>query len=76
LPEIFGTHARTKAEFRPPTPFPVTGLLTSPSDTIAQRQAAHAAAAQRLAGRLFAEKPKAFRDRLAALWKNRIEAPH
>jgi CHAD domain-containing protein len=47
--------------------------LTAP---IAHRQAAHAAAAQRLAGRLFAEKPKAFRDRLAALWKNRIEAPH
>jgi CHAD domain-containing protein len=43
---------------------------------IAQRQAAHVAAAQRLAGRLFAEKPKAFRDRLAALWKNRLEAPH
>jgi len=43
--------------------------LTAP---IVQRQAAHVAAAQRLAGRLFAEKPKAFRDRLAALWK----APH
>jgi CHAD domain-containing protein len=43
---------------------------------IAQRQAAHVAASQRLAGRLFAEKPKAFRDRLAALWKNRVEAPH
>jgi CHAD domain-containing protein len=43
---------------------------------IAHRQAAHVAAAQRLAGRLFAEKPKAFRDRLAALWKNRAEAPH
>jgi CHAD domain-containing protein len=43
---------------------------------IAHRQAAHVAAAQRLAGRLFAEKPKAFRDRLAALWRNRVEAPH
>jgi CHAD domain-containing protein len=43
---------------------------------IAQRQAAHVATAERLAGRLFAEKPKAFRDRLAALWKNRVEAPH
>ena len=43
---------------------------------IAQRQAAHVAAAERLAGRLFAEKPKAFRDRIAALWKNRVEAPH
>jgi CHAD domain-containing protein len=47
--------------------------LTAP---IAQRQAAHVAVAERLAGRLFAEKPKAFRDRLAALWKNRVEAPH
>jgi CHAD domain-containing protein len=43
---------------------------------IAHRQAAHVAAAQRLAGRLFAERPRAFRDRLAALWKNRVEAPH
>ena len=43
---------------------------------ITHRQAAHVAAAQRLAGRLFAEKPKAFRDRLAALWKNRVEASH
>jgi CHAD domain-containing protein len=42
---------------------------------IAQRQAAHVAAAERLAGQLFAEKPKAFRDRLAALWKNRVDAP-
>jgi hypothetical protein len=32
-------------------------------------------AAQRLAGRLFAEKPKAFRSRIAALWKHRIEMP-
>jgi CHAD domain-containing protein len=38
---------------------------------IAARQAAHVAAAQRLAGRLFAETPKAFRRRLAALWKLR-----
>ena len=43
---------------------------------IAQRQAVHVATAERLAGRLFAEKPKAFRDRIAALWKNRVEAPH
>ncbi len=43
---------------------------------IAQRQAVHVAAAQRLTGRLFAEKPKAFRDRLAALWRNRVEAPY
>ena len=43
---------------------------------IAQRQAVHVATAERLAGRLFAEKSKAFRDRIAALWKNRVEAPH
>jgi CHAD domain-containing protein len=36
---------------------------------IEERQAAHVAAAKRLAGRLFAEKPKAFRQRLASLWK-------
>lgn len=33
------------------------------------RQATHAKAAQRLAGRLLAEKPKAFRRRLEALWE-------
>jgi CHAD domain-containing protein len=37
---------------------------------IAARQAAHAKAAQRFAGRLFAERPRAFRDRIEALWKN------
>jgi hypothetical protein len=46
--------------------------LTAP---IAERQAAHVDAAQRLAGRLFAEKPKAFRSRIAALWKHRVEMP-
>jgi CHAD domain-containing protein len=38
---------------------------------IAERQAAHVAAARRLAGRLFAEKSKAFRRRLASLWEHR-----
>jgi CHAD domain-containing protein len=38
---------------------------------VAARQAAHAAAAARLAGRLFAERPKAFRRRLEALWESR-----
>jgi len=38
---------------------------------IAERQAAHVAAAKRLTGRLFAEKPKAFRQRLASLWEHR-----
>src|SRR5258707_1213124 len=35
---------------------------------ILARQAKHAKAAQRLANRLLAERPKAFRRRLAALW--------
>jgi CHAD domain-containing protein len=38
---------------------------------IAARRAAHVAVAQKLAGRLFAEKPKAFRRRLKALWQSR-----
>jgi CHAD domain-containing protein len=36
---------------------------------ISQRQAQHVAAARRIAGRLFAEKPKAFRRRLEAMWE-------
>ncbi len=40
---------------------------------IAARQAAHAASAKRLAGRMFAETPKAFFHRLAALWEHRAE---
>jgi CHAD domain-containing protein len=40
---------------------------------ITQRQADHAATAKRLAGRLFAEKPKAFRQRLVSLWQHRSE---
>jgi CHAD domain-containing protein len=35
---------------------------------IAARRGAHLKTAQRVAGRLFAEKPKAFRQRIAALW--------
>jgi CHAD domain-containing protein len=38
---------------------------------IAARRAAHLKTASRLAGRLFAEKPKAFRRRIAALWTAR-----
>jgi CHAD domain-containing protein len=37
---------------------------------IAARQATHAKAAQRMAGRLFAERPRAFRKRIEALWKS------
>jgi CHAD domain-containing protein len=40
---------------------------------IAERQAAHVAAAKRLTGRLFAEKSKAFRQRLASLWEHRAQ---
>jgi CHAD domain-containing protein len=40
---------------------------------IAERQAAHVAAAKRLTGRLFAEKSKAFRQRLASLWGHRAQ---
>jgi CHAD domain-containing protein len=35
---------------------------------VAQRQAEHVAAARRIAARLFAEKPAAFRKRLQAMW--------
>ena len=38
---------------------------------IAERRAQHLKNAARLAGRLFAEKPKAFRQRIAALWTAR-----
>jgi CHAD domain-containing protein len=38
---------------------------------IEERRAAHLKTAARLAGRLFAEKPKAFRRRVAALWAAR-----
>lgn len=41
---------------------------------IARRQREHVVAAARLAGRLFAEKPRAFRRRLLALWKHRAAA--
>ena len=64
----------------------VLGALTAPHQPLApwrsrivplieRRRAAHAAAAQRLAGRLFAEKPKAFRRRLVALWDSRGDDP-
>lgn len=38
---------------------------------IAARRGVHLKTAQRVAGRLFAEKPKAFRQRIAALWSAR-----
>ena len=37
---------------------------------ILARRAEHARAAQRIAGRLFAERPRAFRKRIEALWKS------
>jgi CHAD domain-containing protein len=42
---------------------------------IAARQHAHVVASARLAGRLFAEKPRAFRRRLVALWQHRAVDP-
>ena len=41
------------------------------SPVIDARRQAHLTTAERLAGRLFAEKPKAFRRRIAALWSAR-----
>ena len=41
------------------------------SPLIEERRRAHLKTAQRLSGRLFAEKPKAFRRRIAALWSAR-----
>jgi CHAD domain-containing protein len=43
---------------------------------IEARRSAHLKAAARLAGRLFAEKPKAFRRRIAALWSARRAKQH
>ncbi len=43
---------------------------------IVERQRAHVSAAARLAGRLFAEKPRAFRRRLVALWEHRAAEVH
>lgn len=40
---------------------------------IAARQTAHRIAARAIAGRVFAEKPKAFRSRIEALFKHRVE---
>jgi CHAD domain-containing protein len=37
---------------------------------IAARQAVHAKAAQRIGGRLFAERPRAFRKRIESLWES------
>jgi CHAD domain-containing protein len=43
---------------------------------IEARRSAHLKSAARLAGRLFAEKPKAFRRRIAALWSARNSKNH
>jgi CHAD domain-containing protein len=50
---------------------PLAGWRSRLAPLIAARQAAHVEAARRLAGRLFAERPKAFRRRLMALWEHR-----
>jgi CHAD domain-containing protein len=60
----------------------VLGTFTAPHQPLApwrsrlatqieERRRAHLKTAQRLSGRLFAEKPKAFRRRIAALWSAR-----
>jgi CHAD domain-containing protein len=41
---------------------------------ISQRQAQHVAASRRIAARLFAEKPKAFRNRLEAIWNGAADS--
>jgi len=46
------------------------------SPLIDARRNAHLKTAERLAGRLFAEKPKAFRRRIAALWSARQSRTH
>ncbi|HMF26142.1 MAG TPA: CHAD domain-containing protein [Pseudolabrys sp.] len=46
------------------------------SPLIEARRQAHLRTAERLAGRLFAEKPKAFRRRIAALWSARNSGEH
>jgi CHAD domain-containing protein len=50
---------------------PLSAWRSRLAPLIAARQAAHVEAARRLAGRLFAERPKAFRRRLMALWEHR-----
>jgi CHAD domain-containing protein len=53
---------------------PLAHWRTRLTPLIEAHQRAHVAAAARLAGRLFAEKPRAFRRRLVALWDSRGEA--
>lgn len=49
---------------------PLAHWRTKLTPAIAARQAVHAAAAARLASRIFAESPKGFRRRLEALWES------
>jgi CHAD domain-containing protein len=50
---------------------PLASWRSQLAPLIVERQAVHVAAAKRLAGRLFAEKSKAFRQRLTSLWDHR-----
>jgi CHAD domain-containing protein len=50
---------------------PLARWRTQLAPLILERQAAHVSGAKRLAGRLFAEKSRAFRQRLASLWDHR-----
>src|SRR5260221_13691222 len=47
---------------------PVARWRSRLQSVISQRQAQHIAVSRRIAGRLFAEKPKSFRRRLEAMW--------
>lgn len=47
---------------------PLSRWRTRLQSVVKKRQAQHVASAQRIAGRLFAETPKAFRKRLEAMW--------
>jgi CHAD domain-containing protein len=48
---------------------PLAAWRSKLAPLIAERQEVHLAAATRLSGRLFADRPKAFRRRLEAIWK-------
>jgi hypothetical protein len=50
---------------------PLAAWRSRLTPAIAARRQTHLKSASRLAGRLFAEKPKAFRKRIAALWTAR-----
>ena len=69
LRERLGSHQDLVVLMRLTAPHQPLALWRSRlAPPVEQRKAVHVAAARRLAGRLFAERPKAFRRRLEALW--------